>query len=316
MKHTLRIAFMGTPEFAVASLEALLEHGYPVVVVVTAPDRPAGRGRKLKASPVKQCAVEHGIPVLQPERLKDPGFVEQLRNLKINLQVVVAFRMLPEVVWALPELGTFNLHASLLPDFRGAAPIHWAVINGETETGATTFFIDAQIDTGHIILQEKIPVGPEETTGELYERLMKLGARLVLETVRKIESGPVATRIQKHLQTPKKAPKLTNENTRLNWNATKKTVFNKIRGLSPYPGAWTLFENNGDPERVKILSSAPYDFADSAPPGAVLVVNNRLLARTTDGWLEIREMQMPGKRRMPVKDILNGLEIEKNARFL
>lgn len=316
MKNTLRIAFMGTPEFAVASLEALLENGYPVVVVVTAPDRPAGRGRKLKASPVKACAEKYGLPVLQPERLKDPEFAAALQKLKINLQVVVAFRMLPEVVWALPTYGTFNLHASLLPDFRGAAPIHWAVINGETETGVTTFFIDAEIDTGQIILQEKIPIRSDETTGELYDRLMQLGASLVLETVQQIEAGPVKTRSQKHIQTPKKAPKLTNENTRIDWETSNKKVYDKIRGLCPYPGAWTYFKNNGAEERVKIYNSSTDLLTDDSPPGTLLKLNNRLLARTADGWLEIQEMQMPGKRRMPVKDILNGLEIEKSARFL
>ncbi len=316
MKNTLRIAFMGTPDFAVASLEALLENGYPVVVVVTAPDRPAGRGRTLKASPVKECAGKYGIPVLQPERLKDPEFVGQLEALEVNLQVVVAFRMLPEVVWAQPAFGTFNLHASLLPDFRGAAPIHWAVINGETETGVTTFFIDAEIDTGQIILQEKTPIRPDETTGELYERLMQMGARLVLETVRMIEAGPVKTRTQKHIQTPKKAPKLTNENTQLDWDTPTQKVHDKIRGLCPFPGAWTHFENNGTVERVKIFRSTTDDLSDEAPSGSIVKRENRLLARTADGWLEVLEMQLPGKRRMPVKDILNGLEIQKSARFL
>jgi methionyl-tRNA formyltransferase len=316
MKNDLRIAFMGTPEFAVASLEALLDNGYPVLVVVTAPDRPAGRGRKLQVSPVKECALKYGIPVLQPERLRDPVFVENLKQLEINLQVVVAFRMLPEVVWALPEFGTFNLHASLLPDYRGAAPIHWAVVNGETETGATTFFIDARIDTGQIILQEKIPVRPDETTGELYERLMELGAGLVLKTVGRIEAGPVETHSQKDLESLKKAPKLNPENTRLDWETSGKKLYDKIRGLCPYPGAWTNFENNGACERVKIYRTKPDPLTDMASPGTLLKMENRLLARTSDGWLEILEMQMPGKRRMPVSDILNGLEIQKSARFL
>ena len=316
MKNALRIAFMGTPEFAVASLQILLDHQYEVVVVVTAPDRQAGRGRKLQGSAVKKCAQDHGIPVLQPERLKDPGFVEKLKEFEVNLQIVVAFRMLPEIVWALPEFGTFNLHASLLPDYRGAAPIHWAVINGEVETGVTTFFIDAQIDTGQIILQEKTNVGPEETTGLLYGRLRELGAKLVLTTVQQIESGAVTTRPQKHLETPKNAPKLTTDNTRLQWEGTQKEIFDKVRGLCPHPGAWTYFKNTGDPERIKIFASKRDSLSTEAPTGSLFQNGKRLLVRTADGWLEILEMQLPGKRRMFVEDILNGLEIQKNARFL
>ncbi len=316
MKDSLRIAFMGTPEFAVPSLQLLLDNNYPVVLVVTAPDRPAGRGRKVQHSAVKQCAEKNGIPILQPERLKDPEFLDQLREFRINLQIVGAFRMLPEAVWSLPEFGTFNLHASLLPDYRGAAPIHWAVINGELETGVTTFFIDEQIDTGQIILQDKTPVGPEETTGSLYHRLMEMGAGLVLETVRQIASGKVDTRPQKHLQTPKKAPKLTPDNTRLDWTGSQKEVFDKIRGLCPHPGAWTYFENGGEPERVKIFQSKSDTHSAEAPAGSLLKIGKRLLARTSEGWLEILEMQLPGKRRMFVEDILNGLEIQKSARFL
>ncbi len=316
MKNPLRIAFMGTPEFAVPSLQLLVDNDYPVVLVVTAPDRPAGRGRKVQGSAVKQCAEKNGIPILQPERLKDPEFIQQLREYRINLQVVVAFRMLPEAVWALPQYGTFNLHASLLPDYRGAAPIHWAVINGEIETGVTTFFIDEQIDTGHIILQDKTPVGPEETTGSLYMRLMGMGAKLVLETVSQIARGNVVTRPQKHLQTPKKAPKLTSDNTRLDWTGSQKEVFDKIRGLCPHPGAWTRFENGGEAERVKIFRSKIDTHSAKAPAGSLLKLEKRLLARTSDGWLEVLEMQLPGKRRMFVEDILNGLEIQKSARFL
>ncbi len=316
MKNTLRIAFMGTPEFAVASLEALLEKGFPVVVVVTAPDRPAGRGRKLQASPVKECALKYGLPVLQPERLKGPEFLEQLRSFQVNLQIVVAFRMLPEVVWSMPAYGTFNLHASLLPDYRGAAPIHCAVINGERKTGVTTFFIDAEIDTGKIILQESVPIRPDETTGQLYETLMAKGASLVLETVRKIGAGPVETTVQKHLETSKKAPKLTPENTRIDWLDTTGRIYDTIRGLCPFPGAWTHFENDGAAERVKLYGSRRAERREEADPGSTLQEGNKLFARTGDGWLEITEMQLPGKRRMFVEDILNGLKIEKNARFL
>lgn len=307
---------MGTPDFAVPSLEALIETGFRVVVVVTAPDRPAGRGRKMTAPAVKAAALRHGIPVLQPKNLKDPAFAEQLRSYRVNLQVVVAFRMLPEVVWRLPEHGTFNLHASLLPDYRGAAPINWAVINGETRTGATTFFIDAQIDTGHIILQEATPVGPEETAGELHDRLMHLGAGLVVETVRRIASGTVETRPQKHLESPHKAPKLSRENTRIPWDAPAATVHNTIRGLSPYPGAWTQLQNGSELLNVKVFRSAPAGDREAAAPGTLLQEGRRLFAATANGWVELLEMQFPGKRRMQVGELLNGLDLEKKARFL
>ncbi len=316
MKHTLNIAFMGTPDFAVPSLEALLEAGFQVVVVVTAPDRPAGRGRKLTAPAVKEAALRHGIPVLQPTNLKDPAFAEQLRSYGVNLQVVVAFRMLPEVVWRLPEHGTFNLHASLLPDYRGAAPINWAVINGETRTGATTFFIDAQIDTGHIILQEATPIGPEETAGELHDRLMHLGAGLVVETVQRIAAGTVETHPQKHLESPHRAPKLSRENTRISWDAPAAVVHNTIRGLCPYPGAWTQLQNGSELLNVKVYRSAPAGEREAAAPGTLLEEGRRLFAATATGWLELLEMQFPGKRRMPVGELLNGLDLEERARFL
>lgn len=307
---------MGTPDFAVPSLEALIEGRFRVVVVVTAPDRPAGRGRKMTAPAVKEAALRHGIPVLQPKNLKDPAFAEQLKSFGVNLQVVVAFRMLPEVVWRLPEHGTFNLHASLLPDYRGAAPINWAVINGETRTGATTFFIDAQIDTGHIILQEATPIGPEETAGQLHDRLMHLGAGLVVETARKIASGTVETRPQKHLESPNKAPKLTRENTRIQWDAAAAAVHDQIRGLCPYPGAWTELQNGTERLNVKVFRTAKAGMREPGAPGALLREGRRLFAATATGWLELLEMQFPGKRRMPVGNILNGFDLEKKARFL
>jgi methionyl-tRNA formyltransferase len=315
MKKDLRIAFMGTPEFAVASLKALVVSGYNVPVVVTAPDRPAGRGRKLTASAVKQYAQKQGIPVLQPTRLKDPEFIGKLRGYQINLQVVVAFRMLPEVVWRLPEYGTFNLHASLLPEYRGAAPINWAIINGETQTGVTTFFIDEEIDTGNIILQEETPIQPEETAGELHDRLMQLGAELVVETVRRIESRQVQTCPQKHIDSPKTAPKLHRENTRISWEAPTMQAYDKIRGLSPFPGAWTLFENGTDQQRIKVYESRPSELKKNGNPGALYQEGNRLFVACGNGWLELLEMQLPGKRRMPVREILNGLLLEKEAHF-
>ncbi len=315
MKKNLRIAFMGTPEFAVASLEALVDSGYQVVVVVTAPDRPAGRGRKLTAPAVKQYAREQGIPVLQPTRLKDPGFLEELKGYDVNLQVVVAFRMLPEVVWKLPEYGTFNLHASLLPEYRGAAPINWAIINGETQTGVTTFFIDEQIDTGNIILQRETLVGPEETAGELHDRLMLLGAKLVVETVKCIDRGSLKTQPQKHIDSPKTAPKLNRENSRISWDAGASQIHNMIRGLSPYPGAWTMLENGSDTLQVKIYASHRSEIKTGGKPGELKQDGNRLFACCGNGWLELLEMQLPGKRRMTVREILNGLSLDKEAHF-
>ena len=315
MKKNLRIAFMGTPEFAVASLEALVNSGFNVVVVVTAPDRPAGRGRKMTAPAVKQYAQKQGIPVLQPTRLKESQFLGQLEAYDANLQVVVAFRMLPEVVWKLPAYGTFNLHASMLPDYRGAAPINWAIIRGETQTGVTTFFIDEQIDTGNIILQQQTPIGPEETAGDLHDRLMELGASLVLETVRRIESGGVETHPQKHIDSPKTAPKLNQENTCIPWELAAGEVYNRIRGLSPYPGGWTLLENGSDLLRVKVFTSTLTERSEKGDPGRLRQEGKRLFVACGDGWLELLEMQLPGKRRMAVHEILNGLSLEKGAHF-
>ncbi|MEJ2585810.1 MAG: methionyl-tRNA formyltransferase, partial [Robiginitalea sp.] len=240
---------------------------------------------------------------------------EKLRGYQINLQVVVAFRMLPEVVWRLPEYGTFNLHASLLPEYRGAAPLNWAIINGETQTGVTTFFIDEEIDTGNIILQEETPIQPEETAGELHDRLMQLGAELVVETVRRIESRQVQTRPQKHIDSPKTAPKLHRENTRISWEAPTMQAYDKIRGLSPFPGAWTLFENGTDQQRIKVYESRPSELKKNGNPGALYQEGNRLFVACGNGWLELLEMQLPGKRRMPVREILNGLSLEKEAHF-
>jgi methionyl-tRNA formyltransferase len=316
MKNELRIGFMGTPDFAVPSLEALLHHGYAVPVVVTAPDRPAGRGRKLKSSPVKQFAQDHNIPVLQPERLKDPAFAEELRQYGVNLLVVVAFRMLPKEIWALPEHGTFNLHASLLPDYRGAAPINWAVINGETTTGVTTFFIDEKIDTGNILLQESTEIGPGETAGDLHDRLMNLGAKLVVDTVDWIASGQAMAIPQKQAEPAKHAPKLGRENTRISWGAGRMSIFNKIRGLNPYPAAWTELENHGTVSLLKVYRAEFSDLTQPGIPGQIKVLGRQWHVCTPDGWLELLEIQLPGKRRMAVGDVLNGLELDKNARLL
>jgi methionyl-tRNA formyltransferase len=316
MKNPLRIAFMGTPEFAVASLRALLDAGYDVPVVVTAPDRPAGRGRKLQPPAVKVFALQQGIEVLQPERLKDPGFLEKLRESGINLQVVVAFRMLPREVWSLPHYGTFNLHASLLPDYRGAAPINWAVINGETRTGVTTFFIDEKIDTGKIILQRETEIDPGESAGELHDRLMHLGAGLVVETTDRIAGGTVETRVQKHLESAKQAPKLDRENCRLTWADPATRLYDKIRGLSPYPGAWTLLEHGDERNPVKLFKASVAEIDEGGDPGQIRIQGHRWFAATGDGWLEILEMQLPGKKRMAAREVLNGLELCSTSRFL
>lgn len=311
----LRIAFMGTPEFAVASLKALLEAGFRVVAVVTAPDRPAGRGQQLRASAVKEFALSHGLPVLQPTRLKDPEFAAQLRSLGVNLQVVVAFRMLPPEIWSLPEYGTFNLHASLLPHYRGAAPINWALMRGETETGVTTFFIDEEIDTGKIILQRHVTIGPEESAGDLHDRLMAVGADLVVETARAIARGPVHTTAQKDLESDKPAPKLFRDDCRISWNRTSREIFNLIRGLSPYPTAWTELHNGADTLTVKVYDSILTDLPARGPVGSLEQDGRALLVNTGDKLLKLNTLQLEGKKKMPVAALLNGLHLEKSAHF-
>ena len=311
----IRIAFFGTPDFAVGTLRALLGEGFEVVVVVTAPDRPAGRGRKLQASAVKEFALQHQIPVLQPENLKAPSFLDELIQYKANLQVIVAFRMLPKVVWALPDLGTFNLHASLLPDYRGAAPINWAIIRGEKQTGVTTFFIDEQIDTGNIILQKKTDIAADETAGQLHDRLMEMGAELVVKTVRQIQQGEVSVHPQDMKKAYKKAPKLNRENCRLDWEQPAPEIHNMIRGLSPYPGAWSYFQNEGAEEIVKIYASGLVQKDAHLNAGQILVENNRLFVMSGKGLLEVLEMQLPGKRKMAVRDLLNGYKFTENANF-
>ncbi|MDG1572771.1 methionyl-tRNA formyltransferase [Robiginitalea sp. M366] len=312
---SLRIVFMGTPDFAVASLDALVHSAHTVVGVVTAPDRPAGRGRKLRPSAVKEYALEAGLPVLQPEKLKAPEFLEALQGLQADLQVVVAFRMLPEAVWAMPALGTFNLHASLLPQYRGAAPINWALINGETETGVTTFMIDHQIDTGQILLQRTTPIGPAEDAGALHDRLMALGAGLVVETTDRLADGTVQPQPQPEAGALRKAPKLFRENCRIAWDAPADTIHNLIRGLSPYPGAWTEFHNDGPAQQAKVFRAHPIPGTATLPPGRLEVREGKLLAHTANGILEMEELQLEGKKRMPVSDLLNGLEISNRAEF-
>lgn len=294
---------MGTPEFAVPSLDLLIAHGVEVAAVITAPDKPQGRGQQILPSPVKKAALIHGLPVLQPSSLKDEQFLTALRNLEANLQVVVAFRMLPEVVWNMPALGTFNLHASLLPDYRGAAPIHWAIINGETETGVTTFFLQHEIDTGEIIFQEKEPIADDDTAGTLYERLMYKGAGLVLKTVQAIGEGNAHPYAQPRIDQIKPAPKIFKEMCEMNFHQSSRALYNFVRGLSPFPGAWTRINNKTYRiYKVGILSASPADAA-----AAWTTDNKELLAmKTQDGWISVLELQPEGKKRMDIKEFLRG----------
>jgi methionyl-tRNA formyltransferase len=295
---------MGTPDFAVVSLQRLLGGGCQVVAVVTAPDRPSGRGLQLTPSPVKKAALAANLPVLQPEKLRDPAFLESLAGYKPDLQVVVAFRMLPEVVWSMPTIGTFNLHGSLLPQYRGAAPINWAIINGETETGVTTFFIEKEIDTGQMIFQDQEPIYPDDTAGTVHDRLMERGADLVLRTVRAIEAGMYPRTPQPTSDNLKPAPKLSRETTEINWSQPGATVRNFIRGLSPYPAAWTTI--NGKFFKVyavSIANESPF----AAEPGEAYTDNKKIiLVKANDGWLYIDSLQAEGKRRMTAEEFLRG----------
>lgn len=305
----LRIIFMGTPEFAVSSLQKLVESGCNVVAVVTAPDKPAGRGLQLTPSPVKHYAVSQGIPVLQPEKLKNPSFLEELRSYQADLQVVVAFRMLPEVVWNMPPKGTFNLHASLLPQFRGAAPINWAIINGETETGVTTFFLEHEIDTGNIIFQETEPIHYEDNVGSLYERLMHKGAELVVRTVNAVEAGNYPQLPQSQSDVLKAAPKIFKETCEINWNQPTEAVRNFIRGLSPYPAAWTTL--NG--KMCKVFKSSVATQSPTNTQNSIVTDNKHyLLFKTNDGWLSIDELQLEGKKRMGIEEFLRGTKLTTN----
>lgn len=306
-KRDLRIVFMGTPDFAVPSLDILIKNGYRVVGVVTATDKYGGRGNKqLLESAVKQYALKQGIPILQPEKLRDPEFLAQLQALQANLQVVVAFRMLPEVVWNMPEYGTFNLHGSLLPRFRGAAPINWAVINGEAQTGVTTFFIQHQIDTGDVLFQESMPIGENETAGEVHDRMMELGAQAVLKTVRAIEGNDYHLQPQDHTLATK-APKIFHDTCEIDFHQSTETVHNFIRGLSPYPAAWTRL----DGEKLKIFRTLKEFTKPDQPPGQFISDNKSFIkVATEDGYLQLLELQLQGRKRMRIKDFLNGYTFE------
>ncbi len=312
----LRIVFMGTPEFAVPSLEKILEAGYNVVGVITAPDRPAGRGRKLHPSAVKKYAIDKGLKLMQPVNLKADEFILELSALQANVQVVVAFRMLPQIVWAMPELGTFNLHASLLPQYRGAAPINWAIINGELKTGVSTFFIDEKIDTGNMILQKEIKILPEENAGQLHDKLMESGAVLITDTLALIQEEKVSTTPQKENNALKPAPKLNKENTRINWEDTIENIHNLIRGLSPYPAAWTVLLNNTQEMNVKIYSSKKVKEQHKLSKGRIICDDKQVKVAVPEGFLIIKEIQLPGKRKMKTKELLNGFSFASNAKFL
>lgn len=311
MKDKTRIAYFGTPEFAASQLEAILKAGYEVAVVVTMPDKPAGRGRKIQYSDVKKTALEHNLPLLQPEKLKSPEFLEQLASYQANLFIVVAFRMLPAVVWQMPELGTFNLHASLLPQYRGAAPINFAIINGETETGLTTFFLNEEIDKGAIIMREKVAIRPDETAGELHDELMLLGNKVVVETIKAIENGVTNPKSQEELtnnQQLKPAPKITKEFCNVDWSRDCQTIFNHIRGLSPYPAAHTqLVSENGEQIDLKIFESEMEVGPTPVGTGRVVTDNKRFLKiATNDGFIHLTQVQQAGKKAMPIADFLRG----------
>ncbi|MHA6247299.1 methionyl-tRNA formyltransferase [Pontibacter sp. CAU 1760] len=308
MKRDLRIVFMGTPDFAVPTLQTLVEHQYKVVAVITAPDKPAGRGQRLSQSPVKEYAVSQNIPVLQPTNLKSEVFLAELRSYEANLQIVVAFRMLPEVVWDMPELGSFNIHGSLLPQYRGAAPINWAIINGEKETGVTSFFLKHEIDTGDLIFQERVPILEEDDFGSVYEKLKYKGAELALRTVQAIERGEVQPQPQVISAETKHAPKIFKDTCEINWNQPARQVHNFIRGLSPYPAAWTRL--NG--KTFKIFKTQVLDnTADDSVPGQVHTDNKTFLnVQTAAGALSLLDLQMEGKKRMPVQDLLRGYKFE------
>jgi methionyl-tRNA formyltransferase len=307
---------MGTPEFATESLKALISAGANIVGVITAPDKPSGRGQKLKESPVKSFALEHGLTILQPEKLKDPTFLQQLKDLKADLQVVVAFRMLPEAVWNMPPMGTINLHGSLLPNYRGAAPINWAVINGEKKTGVTTFFIKHEIDTGNLIFQEEVAIQPEDTAGTLHDKLMEIGARLMVNTVKAIGAGKVESHPQP-IQTSKPAPKIFKVDCRINWKEPQDKVNNLIRGLSPYPSAWTELSSPGEkPVSLKIFRAKPCDTHHLQPGEIKSDGKKELWAGTGTGDLLITELQLAGKKRMSTEDFLKGFRFHDKAAFL
>ncbi|RGM48314.1 methionyl-tRNA formyltransferase [Bacteroides sp. OM08-11] len=319
-KEDLRIVYMGTPDFAVEPLRCLIQGGYNVVGVITMPDKPAGRGHKIQYSPVKQYALEHRLSLLQPEKLKDETFVEELRAWKADLQIVVAFRMLPEVVWNMPRLGTFNLHASLLPQYRGAAPINWAVINGDKETGITTFFLKHEIDTGEVIQQVRVPIGDTDNVGIVHDKLMMLGGRLVTETVDAILAGTVESIPQEKMVQVgelRLAPKIFKDTCRIDWNQSVKRIYDFIRGLSPYPAAWTeLVQPDGAVVVLKIFETEKIFQSHQLEPGTLLTDGKTYIrVATMDGMIEIHSLQLPGKKRLKTDELLRGFHLTEEYKL-
>lgn len=310
----LRIVFMGTPEFAVAILDTIIKNDYEVVGVITAADKPAGRGQKIKYSAVKEYALTQNLPLLQPTNLKDETFLAELKALNANLQIVVAFRMLPKVVWEMPELGTFNLHASLLPNYRGAAPINWAIINGETKTGVTTFFIDDKIDTGAMILNSEIAIEPNESAGELHDRLMHLGSQTVIDTLQAIENGNIKTTIQEDSAEIRTAYKLNKENCKIDWTKSGEEINNLIRGLSPYPAAWCFLKDEANEMSIKIYEAQFIAEKHDYIAGKVLSTKKEIKIAITEGYISLISLQLPGKKRMKTAELLNGIQFSEQAK--
>jgi methionyl-tRNA formyltransferase len=310
----LRIVFMGTPEFAVGILDTILQHNYEVVGIITVADKPAGRGQKIKYSAVKDYALAHELPLLQPTNLKDESFLEELKALNANLQIVVAFRMLPKVVWEMPSLGTFNLHASLLPNYRGAAPINWAIINGEAKTGVTTFFIDDKIDTGAMILNAETAIGESESAGQLHDRLMQLGSETVIQTLALLEKGNVTTTIQQDTADIKTAYKLNKENCKIDWTKSVSEIHNLIRGLSPYPAAWCFFSDKGEEWNIKIYEANILNESHSLAIGQLVCTKKEMKIAVQDGFIQVLSLQFPGKKKMTTAELLNGIQFTENAK--
>lgn len=310
----LRIIFMGTPEFAVGILDTIIKNNYDVVGVITAADKPAGRGQKIKYSAVKEYALANNLTLLQPTNLKDESFLADLKALNANLQIVVAFRMLPKVVWEMPGFGTFNLHASLLPNYRGAAPINWAIINGETKTGVTTFFIDDKIDTGAMILNSEIAIEPTENAGQLHDRLMHLGSQTVIDTLQVIEKGNVTTTIQEDNAEIKTAYKLNKENCKIDWTKSGDKINNLIRGLSPYPAAWCFLKDKNEELSIKIYEAKLTEEVHSYEIGSLISSKKEIKIAVQNGFIQLLSLQLPGKKRMQVAELLNGIVFSETAK--
>tara|TARA_R110002073_G_scaffold336347_1_gene532433 strand:- start:9461 stop:10405 length:945 start_codon:yes stop_codon:yes gene_type:complete len=311
----LRIVFMGTPDFAVAILKRIVTDGHTVVGVITAPDKPAGRGRKLNESAVKKYAKSQGLHLLQPTNLKDSVFLNELYSLNANLQVVVAFRMLPKVVWSNPEFGTFNLHASLLPDYRGAAPIHWSIINGEKKTGVTTFFIDEKIDTGEIILKKEVFIHDNETVGELHDRLMFLGAETVVETLELVKNNKVVTSKQTELET-KVAPKLNPENCRIDWTDSLENIYNHIRGLNPFPASWSEMVNNNEIITLKVYNIRKEKVRHNISIKSIITTKKEIKIAVNEGYIILDTLKISGKKKLDATSLLNGYSFSSDAKML